>query len=43
MIESTTPEYFVLYVRQLIDTVGVDWVAFGTDCPADMAIERPVS
>jgi aminocarboxymuconate-semialdehyde decarboxylase len=27
----------------LIDTVGVDKVIFGTDWPADMAIDWPVS
>jgi aminocarboxymuconate-semialdehyde decarboxylase len=29
--------------RMLIDTVGVDKVIFGTDWPADMAIDWPVS
>ena len=27
----------------LIDTVGIDRVLFGTDWPADMAIDWPVS
>ena len=27
----------------LIDTVGIDKVIFGTDWPADMAIDWPVS
>ena len=27
----------------LIDTVGIDQVIFGTDWPADMAIDWPVS
>jgi aminocarboxymuconate-semialdehyde decarboxylase len=30
-------------LRYLIDTVGVDRVVFGTDWPADMAIDWPVS
>jgi len=30
-------------LRYLIDTVGVDWVVFGIDWPADMAIDWPVS
>jgi aminocarboxymuconate-semialdehyde decarboxylase len=30
-------------LRMLIDTVGVDRVIFGTDWPADMAIDWPVS
>jgi aminocarboxymuconate-semialdehyde decarboxylase len=30
-------------LRMLIDTVGVDKVIFGTDWPADMAIDWPVS
>ena len=30
-------------LRMPIDTVGVDWVAFRTDCPADIAIQRAVS
>ena len=30
-------------LRMLIDTVGVDRVVFGTDWPADMAIDWPVS
>ncbi len=30
-------------MRYWIDTVGVDRVAFGTDWPADMAIDWPVS
>jgi len=30
-------------LRYWIDTVGVDRVAFGTDWPADMAIDWPVS
>ena len=30
-------------LRYLIDTVGVDKVVFGTDWPADMQIDWPVS
>jgi aminocarboxymuconate-semialdehyde decarboxylase len=30
-------------LRMLIDTVGIDKVIFGTDWPADMAIDWPVS
>ena len=30
-------------LRMLIDTVGIDRVVFGTDWPADMAIDWPVS
>ena len=30
-------------LRMLIDTVGIDKVVFGTDWPADMAIDWPVS
>ena len=30
-------------LRMLIDTVGIDQVIFGTDWPADMAIDWPVS
>ena len=30
-------------LRMLIDSVGVDRVVFGTDWPADMAIDWPVS
>ena len=30
-------------LRMLIDTVGIDRVIFGTDWPADMAIDWPVS
>lgn len=30
-------------LRMLIDTVGADRVVFGTDWPADMAIDWPVS
>jgi aminocarboxymuconate-semialdehyde decarboxylase len=30
-------------LRMLIDTVGIDKVLFGTDWPADMAIDWPVS
>ena len=30
-------------LRLLIDTVGIDRVVFGTDWPADMAIDWPVA
>ena len=30
-------------LRMVIDTVGIDRVVFGTDWPADMAIDQPVS
>jgi aminocarboxymuconate-semialdehyde decarboxylase len=30
-------------LRMLIDTAGIDRVIFGTDWPADMAIDWPVS
>jgi aminocarboxymuconate-semialdehyde decarboxylase len=30
-------------LRFLIDTVGIDQVVFGTEWPADMAIDWPVS
>jgi aminocarboxymuconate-semialdehyde decarboxylase len=30
-------------LRMLIDTVGIDRVVFGTDWPADMAIDWPVA
>jgi aminocarboxymuconate-semialdehyde decarboxylase len=30
-------------LRMLIDTVGIDKVIFGTDWPADMAIDWPVA
>jgi predicted TIM-barrel fold metal-dependent hydrolase len=30
-------------LRLLIDTVGIDRVVFGTDWPADMAIDWPAA
>jgi len=30
-------------LRLLIDTVGIDRVLFGTDWPADMAIDWPIA
>jgi hypothetical protein len=30
-------------LRDMIDTVGIDRVVFGTDGPADMALDGPVS